>query len=225
MATEKDAGMRRGPTETELAKWTIAWLENMEWDVYQEVTHGQGLPRADIVAKRGTIIWVIETKLSFGLSVLQQAHYWRAHTHMVSVATWLHVKDFGKGIAKHLGVGIISPCRERTTEIIRPALNRNPLKLPKLHPEHKVFAEAGSNGSWYTPFQRTSRIVAETVKNYPGLTMKELVSQVDHHYASAASARQSLKTWIEAGKISGVEAYRDGKTLRCRPVPSHPRTP
>ena len=206
--------IHKPPAETELASWTVVWLEDLGWDIYQEVCGGGG--RADIVAKRGSIHWAIECKVGFGLAVIEQALRWKPHVHLASVACWSHTKEFGIDICRHYGIGIISPGQLETTERLRPKLNRHPFKIPKLCEEQKSYAPAGTNGGgWYSPFQRTCRIVAEEVRKNPGITMKDLVNRVDHHYSSAASARQSLKSWIEAKKIPGVEIFYNDANKLC----------
>ena len=206
------------PSEVEVARWVIRFLEDLEWDVYQEVSGHPG--RADIVARRGTVLWVIEVKTSFTLGVLEQAHRWLPHAHMVSVATPRCPGEFGKELCRTLGLGIIGASGQHadgsgTKEQIRPRLNRKPWKLPKLCVEQKTYAPAGSNGGYFSPFRRTCRIVQDHVRGDVTIPMKDLVNQVDHHYCSDASARQSLKTWIEAGKIPGVETFLNEKKKLC----------
>lgn len=208
--------------ETDLAQVVIAWLQDLRWDVYQEVTGAPG--RADIVARQGPLLWVIETKSTFGLHVLGQANSWRPHAHRVSVAvpySRMVAAPFAGEVLRNFGIGllIVSMQEKRVQERIRPALNRKPWKIPACCPEHQTYAPAGTNGGgYYTPYTRTCRLVVGEVKQSPGITMKELVDRVDHHYASPASARQSFKFWIERGEIPGVETfYNEAKRLCVRP--------
>jgi hypothetical protein len=211
--------MKYQPSEVEVARWVIRFLESLEWDVYQEVSGHPG--RADIVARRGTVVWVVEVKTSFTLSVLEQAHRWLPHAHMVSVATPRWPGAFGKDLCRMLGLGIISASQQYgdgsgTKEQLRPKLNRKPWKIPKLCEEQKTYAAAGSNSGYFSPFQRTCRLVMDHLRGENPVTMKKLVDLVDHHYCSDASARQSLKTWIDAGKIKGVETYIHDRKLCVR---------
>ena len=72
--------------ETDLAKSVIAWLQDLKWEVYQEVQVFSYGPIADIVATFGAITWVVETKISFSLKVMSQAEQWTPFSNLVSVA-------------------------------------------------------------------------------------------------------------------------------------------
>lgn len=216
-------------SETDVAVAVIAYLENLHWEVFQEVTIGSGgTGRADIVARQGSLIWVIETKTMFGLSVIAQARRWVQHAHLVSVATPRLVGDFdfGREVCRTFGVGILcsNPHRHSTydgssTELLRPRLNRHPRELPKLCEEHKTYAPAGTNGGGYfTPFNRTCRdvlsVVSRASSNPGGIPLKQVIDAVDHHYASDSTARNCMRRWIECGKVPGVEIrFEKGKAI------------
>jgi len=72
--------------ETDVAAATVAWLADMGWEVYQEVSLGNGGRTVDLVARSGAILWAIECKVSLGLAVLEQAHDLLPYAHLVSVA-------------------------------------------------------------------------------------------------------------------------------------------
>lgn len=208
-------------SETDVAKQIIAYLEDLRWEVFQEVTGVGG--RADIVARQGSIVWIIEVKTAFGLPVIEQARRWIPHAHRVSIGTPSYPGEFGQEVCRHFGVGIISSGRSYsdgsgTTELLSPRLNRRPWKIPMLCDEHKTYAEAGTNGGGYfTPFRRTMRIVEEEVRLHPGITIKALVDRVDHHYSSNSTARQCLAKWLTAGEIPGYGVqYEKGKNIVVR---------
>lgn len=71
--------------EVEVAPPVISWLEEQNWDVYQEVNTGLGSNTADIVALRNGLVWVIECKTRMGIEVLAQATRWGAHFRSVCV--------------------------------------------------------------------------------------------------------------------------------------------
>lgn len=83
--------------EEDLGPPVVAWLTAWGWDVYQEVVVGDGV--ADIVATRGPVVWIIELKLSFSLSLLDQAYHRRRYAHRVSVA----VPKYSRGGSVKLG--------------------------------------------------------------------------------------------------------------------------
>lgn len=217
--------MKTRPSETDVAASIIAYLENLHWDVFQEVTGAAG--RADIIARQGSLVWIIEAKTTFGLPVIAQARRWIPHCHMVSVATprYLGDFDFGREVCKTFGVGILCASRQpqygdgsMSSELLRPRLNRHPHKLPKLCDEHKTYAPAGTNGGGYfTPFNRTCRDVLRVVSansSNNGMPLKKVIDAVDHHYSSDSTARSCMRRWIECGKVPGVEIrFESGKAI------------
>lgn len=226
-----EMSMTNKKTEADLARHVIAWLEGQSWEVYQEVQLvSQGLI-ADIVAIQGQLVWIVECKTSFGLSVIEQAYNWRGKAHFVSVAVPesnrntarehrmadLVISMFGIGCIAVSGSGNWAQVRER----VAVRLNRQ-ARVKKIRgtltPAHKDFASAGnSQGLHWTPFQQTCLHVRRAVEECPGITMKELIGSIKTHYASPASARASLLHWIEAGKVAGVRLEREGKNLRLHP--------
>lgn len=220
--------MKVRPSEIDVAKGIIGYLTGLQWEVFQEVSISSGGPRADIVARQNSIVWIIETKTTFGLPVIEQARRWEIYSHLVSVATPSHVGEFGKEVCRLFGVGILSAGRtysdgSGTTEVLRPRLNRRPLRLPKLCEEHKTYAPAGTNGGGYfTPYNRTCRDVLSAVTREPGITMKKLVDIVDHHYASDTTARNCLRNWIKWDKVPGVEIRYEGNKMFVHPKEATP---
>lgn len=72
-------------TEAELAKVVTTWLRTDGWSTFHEIECRGG--RADIVAVRHGLVWLVETKLRAGLEVLAQAlEKRRAGAHGVLVA-------------------------------------------------------------------------------------------------------------------------------------------
>lgn len=206
-------------SEQAMAAHVVEWLRTEGWDVYQEVTF-RG-PRADIVAKRGPVLHVIECKTSMSIALIEQGLGWQAYAHHVSIACPQRKGGGGSAIARRFGLGIIEVNGHgRVMQHVHPAFARVRIdKLAKvLREEHKTFAPAGNAASrFYSPWQGTCDDVARFVAKHPGATLREMLAQVSTHYASAASARSSLTKWIEAGKVRGVRMERDGKALRLYP--------
>lgn len=98
--------------ETDLATPLTAWLRSMHWEVYSEVQIRSYDGRADIVAVfNKKVVWVIEMKLSFSLSLMAQAHGWHNCAHYVSIAIpqlgWTKGSNFGSIVLQKFGIGIL----------------------------------------------------------------------------------------------------------------------
>lgn len=220
-------------TEAELAAVVVAWLEALGGDVYQEVECATGV--ADIVAKVRGELWIVETKLAWSLALILQAMERRAEAARVYVAAphsrtmrgcaWV-CAELGIGVldvqvaSEHIdaGSGYGQP-NVREVAASR-KWNRRPTALAKiLRPEHKTHAKAGTNGGRWTPFRSTCEQVARAVKESPGITLKELVDGIKHHYRGNRSAVSSIAHWIDKGKIEGVRVEREpGAQLKLYPT-------
>lgn len=209
-----------------LAEKVVAYLQDLHWDVYQEVKPKGFGEVADIVAVQSNRVWIIEVKMSFSLAVIAQAYNWRNFAHWVSIAvpSPKRYKSFGYKVLKHYGIGLIRVSDytgSLAEDIIKPRLLRKALSkkiLGSLCEEQKTYAKAGNNRSeFYSPFKRTCNEVARAVHANPGINMKSLIEKIDHHYASVSSAKTSLRYWTDAGKIQGVRAERDGRIIKFYP--------
>lgn len=219
-------------SESELAAAVVAWLKDMHWTVYQEVQMMRGDGIADIVATQNKRLWVVETKLSFSLAVIEQANNWKAWAHYTSIAIPSSQtrrsprgRIVGEMLCRYLGIGIIKvenwgDGRSQPREAVEPPLNRHIIEglAESLCDEQLIRSVAGSiSGGHWTPFKSTCRDVLGYVRNHPGCTMKELLTHVQTHYASVASARSCLPGWIEEGKVPGVELRREGRKMFLHP--------
>lgn len=211
-------------TEQELAAKVVDWLQAQHWEVYQEVSCYGNV--CDIVATRAGVLWAIECKTTLGLSVMAQAHYWTrlAHYSSVAVPKPKRARDpFATLVLGNYGIGLLNvtmanPFRgyEAVTVGQRATLHRKILpKLGKsLREEQKTWAAAGNaEGKRFTPFQGTKQRVQSLVGRAGRLPFKKLIAMIEHHYASDASARNSLRQLIEGGIIEGVTLRREGREL------------
>lgn len=205
----------RPASETELARHVVAWLTQEGWDVYQEVAYGG--PRADIVATRGAVVYVVECKMTLSLALIEQALHWQPYAHMVSMAVPLPKRECsGRGLSQRLGLGILTSAprihEEVHPEFRRPSSDR---LRQALRDGHKTFAPAGNaEGRYFSSWQHTCQQVARWVAANPGKTLRELLAAVPTHYKTAASARGALAKWIELGKVPGVRLAREGRAVR-----------
>ncbi len=200
-------------TEADLAAVVVAWLQDSGATVYQEVEMAGGV--ADIVAKVGPEIWIIETKLHLSLALLVQAMERRRHAHRVFCAG-PHTKtlrDF-EWLCREVGVGLLAVHVGKDNRWDHPRViesapsrrwNTRPVALAgKLRPEHQTHAAAGTNGGRWTPFRDTCEQLLAVVVRNPGVPLRDAVASIRDHYSSKAAARTHLAGWIAANKVPGV---------------------
>jgi hypothetical protein len=219
------------PSEQSVAAVVVAYLEAMGADVYQEVTCATGV--ADIVARVGAELWIVEVKTQASISVLVQAMDRRRSAHRVFVAVPVSrtLPEFVQ-LAEEIGIGVLEVTTgdpearhaynqpRVVTKVSSRRWNARPCALAaKLRPEHKTHAKAGAVGSGgrWTPFRDTCEQLARAVAREPGVTVKDAIESIAHHYSSNAGARGSLVKWIDEGKVAGVE--RRGRQLFPANVP------
>ena len=213
-------------TEAELAAEVVKWLEGQKYEVYQEVQVGSYGRRADIVAVMAGRIWVIETKTTLSMAVIEQAVQWVGKTHWVSVCVPATkrghtARQFAQRVLKRFGVGIISyndrqgwrSIQETRGDLCRKILPHLPDLLKAHGEEFKGQLPVGSEGGGYwTPFKHTCNDLTRYVAEHQGCTMKEAIEGITHHYASDKSARGSLAHFIHDGVVEGlVLKHEEGK--------------
>ena len=207
-------------TEVQLAKPIIAYLEERGWDVYQEVLiYGKV---ADIVATFGKLTYIIECKTSLSLKLLEQAYNWRGKANFVSIAIPASSSygDFTRDLLIRNKIGTFSVRYSEVYENIHPQLNRKTINIQKfIRPEHKIWAEAGSQHGYYTPFQRTKQNIEYEIKKHPnGILFKDFIKLTEHHYSTEATARSCLRQWIDSGIIKGAKITYQGNKLFIYPI-------
>lgn len=208
---------RRKPkiVEEDLAGVVIDYLEDLGWEVFQEVGHGVGV--ADIVARSGKLIWVVEAKTSLSLQVMAQAARWRWHTHYVSVAVPRGKRrdssyGFASRILSDYGIGLLEvDCQSRYVQpTLVPSLMRKAASdrlAAGLVEEQKYYAKAGSkSGKHYTKWSGTRDRLVAYVFAHPGCTLKEALSNIEHHYHSPSSARASMAQLILTSAIPSIRS-------------------
>jgi hypothetical protein len=228
-------------TESELAAHVVAWLQDQRWTVHEEVYCGSV---ADIVAVMDRRIWVIETKRTMGVAVMDQADQWRQSVHWVSVATpGVKVASTGHdrfvdSVLKDRGIGRLVVGRGRhkapylagRVEIkLQPKMVRRPhpewvsKMRSALVPENAAGAPGGAKagapgGGYWTTWKATCRDLLREVERRPGMTLKAILDEVgSFHYQHIASARGALSSQLREGVIPGIRIKQDGRALRLYP--------
>jgi hypothetical protein len=204
-------------SEADLAAVVIAWLEVLGADVYQEVELIPRGIRADIVARVRAELWIVETKTSVSLALIEQAMERRRYAHRVYIAAPAYKARAGADLCRELGIGVLDvklgePGSKWDLPGVRELVpsrrwNSRPVKLAaKLRPEHKTSARAGAptSGHW-TPFRATCEQLVRAVRaaGAAGITIKDAIA-TKYHYSSVAGARSSLATWVRDGRLAGV---------------------
>lgn len=213
--------MARKYTEAEVAAVVIGHLEARGYDVYQEVELQAGGIRADIVAKLGPEITIVETKTSASLALLYQAIERRRHAHRIYIAVPVPAHEMIQ-VCTELGIGVlrvrINPDYEQNwnptrcdEELASRRWNTRPVKLAsRLRPEHKTSAAAGSQtGGHWSRWRDTCAQIERLARAHPGIKLRDAIAQVQHHYASRRGAVSTMGTHIRLGRVSGVK-IQDG---------------
>jgi hypothetical protein len=224
-------------SEAALAEVVTTWLRADGWRTYHEVE----LPRsgrADIVAVRRGLVWIVETKLQAGLEVLDQAlDRQRAGAHGVVVAVPGGPAALRlAAIAGRLGVGVLAveegtyyDGRLRTPQTgLHPVLKVWPDFARKarvaeltrlLRPEYERQA-AGTTGAMvrWTPFKAAVKSVVEALLAAPGhrllvdqLALDEAVREYKRGFVAAQLWRW-LCWAVDEGLVPGCTLDGRGKT-------------
>lgn len=213
-------------TEAQLAGAFQTHLEQLGWDCYPEVAVNRGGARADIVAYRKPLVWVIEAKLAFNEAVCEQARAWLAHAHIVTVlAPEGRSHPILTDWCRSNGVGVVRAWRHENYGTREPSYDFNIIVehrlhrsvylngryiADRLHPDMKRFT-AGTSGAFSSPWRRTMDEAVRIIKENPGVTVKAIVSTMKHHYHSDATARACLIKWLQDDKR--VRCERQGRAM------------
>ena len=212
-------------SEETLAAKVVAWLEENQYDVYQEVCAGLRTKSADIVVKMPSrLSWAIEVKTSLSLDVIRQAHGWIGKANYVSVAVPAantEGRRFSEKVLRGYGIGLIEVGKyDSVYESVHAAFNRSAGRwlADSLLPEQKVWGKAGNaNGDRFSPYARTCLNLLNYVRQRPGCFFKQAIENIDTHYNSITGARSALYHWLKLGKIKGVRLVKECNRLKLYP--------
>lgn len=204
--------------ESDLAKVIMCYLEDEGWDCYPEALLSHGRGRADIACTKEGVLWIIETKVSMSLKLLEQAFEWTRTKamHRVSIAIpYRDVSPFVHTLCREQGMGILmaTPKLRRAYSLkepkdIIPAPHKIQKMIASLHPDMKEYTPGSSNG-YSTPYNRTMKAVRLYLKSNPGAFLKDIVKDVPHHYASDRTATTCIP--------KAVKDFEKGK-IRCKKI-------
>lgn len=223
-------------SEAALAEVVTTWLRADGWRTYHEVELPRG-GRADIIAVRRGLVWIVETKLQAGLEVLEQAIDRRrvgAHGVVVAVPGGAAASRLA-GIAGLLGVGVLAveegtyyDGHLRTAQTgLHPVLKvwpgfarkaRVAELTARLRPEYERQA-AGTTGAMvrWTPFKAAVKSVVLALLAAPGhrllvdqLALDEAVREYKRGFV-AAQLRRWLTWAIDEGLVPACSLVGRGK--------------
>lgn len=223
-------------TEEELASAVCLYLKDMGFEIYSEVG-SYGGPVLDIVAKRGSLLWVVECKTTLNATVCAQAARSTWDANWVSVAVGERrragtslVRSWLTDKLEEAGIGIIEATEPwfkedgewQVSELLAPRFRRRVSEqlMRNLHEAQKDYAPAGNaQGLRWSPFRQTCDLLGKYVRRHPGCSVSDAVTAIDHHYKTFTSAKQSLVKWARAGKIPAVRV--EGRPPRLYPAECH----
>lgn len=193
--------------ETEFAKYVVNYFK--DYDLYYEVWD------VDIIAKMDNILTAIEVKTTLNFKVIEQAYRNRENFHYSYVAVpFAKNRYFQEKICTDYGIGLLVFEFSKETgklcdvrEKARPKFNRRAITkhIPLTAEDKKSIPGAsGKSGTTRTAFKITLEYIEEYVQRHPGCTFKELFENIDHHYYSIASARNSTYQYITKGIIKNI---------------------
>lgn len=208
--------------EQGLADRVVRALNLHGWNVYPEVAPwGAGEARCDIVAVRDPLIMAVEVKARLCSSVLWQARRWIGQVHCVVAAVGITraLRDpLFQDYARHHGIGVLPIPEDPDEKWLCPDGSKKwrwwhdscPFEsglVPRLFRirgdglrahlhEHQKQYLAGTQAGFSTPWSRTMDRAVDLVAKRPGITVREVVESIDHHYQRDATARACLLTWL-----------------------------
>ena len=218
---------QRNNPERELARPVVEHFRGLGI-VFPEVTCRTSGDRADLIVLRADAsLDVVEVKARPCERLERQARGWIDSVERVWVAyepprrgavtqRWLaRFKGLGVGVL-HVIAGTVTVTAEAREREAHPFFRTR--IVATLSPLHEHYAEAGNADSHYlTAFRLTCdrlRVVAEA---RPGLTMRDAVESIQHHYTSDKVARSALLGWVRAGKVAGIRAEVEAGKARLYP--------
>ena len=197
--------------ESDLTKIIEDYFTTLGYIAYKEVLSGS--KRSDLFLVRDNISIVVETKLNIGLKVIEQAFRWRLQSSYSYICVPYKHKtkyDFPLQICSDYGIGVIFYYEKRNEVVIKlePSLNLDPI-LPKLYEEQRESVGGNGLSDYITPFKLTVRDFINYIKINPNIEIGIVIDNINHHYKSKSSARQSLLKMIKIGVIKNINVLGD----------------
>lgn len=218
--------MKQKFKESDLASILISYLDDNNYTTYKEVSlKGRGSKiRADIYATKDGLNISIETKMSIGLKVIEQGFSWQQYSNMSFICVPRPTRKTRKTynlcieICKKLNIGLflVDMYSKEVIEYIKPTINTKPIQIPPLFEEQRN-SEAGNDRSEYiTLFKLTTNALNSYLVDKDNINLKEVISNIKHHYKNDQSAYTSLKKMIIQKVIKGLVISKDGTISKIK---------
>lgn len=201
--------MRRVIKETEVAAVATEWLQSQGWECWFEVPAHGGV--ADIVAVRGSVLWIVETKVTFSLDLFTQC--WRRLqspcSGVIAVAAGRYPNPILSEWAASRGIGVAKvTCDGRFSNVVMdqwPALRRldTSAMRRKLRPEMQTHSVPGSQSNRWTPFKSLVSSLQEELKAMPLQDASTLPCMSDYRRRSPSAQKRALTDYLKRGLIPG----------------------
>lgn len=203
-----------------------AYMREVGFEIYREVSLGAGRQRADLVGRRGPVIWVVECKAALTLHGMAQCHAWRGRAHLISMACpkgRTAITDVMRASLNGMGYGWLQTSindlsHGSVEEKLHPRFHRrvtfNWTRV--LNEAQKDYCAAGVKSGGWTPFKATVAEVERIVIANPGITLKLLMTELKgkHHYPNDAAAIGGISHWIREGVIKNIKTINEKGKLR-----------
>lgn len=219
--------------EHELGEQMLVWLqeEYPDWDIYQEISLGNARKRADIVLVKSDLVWVIELKTSLSLSVIQQAYEWQVDYRGVAVPKVMSKSArksrrwWGSYMARQMEIDLFEIGETYVDKFSRimPSIKHKPSYTWQKDKLLNVintgltegFAEAGTKGTYWTPYKQSMIEIREYLRENPGRSVYEIVEDLGKlHYSSERSARSTLLQRLQGIESGWCRVDRDARPYR-----------
>lgn len=211
--------------ETDLAATVIDWLSELGWDTFPEVQLRNRGPRADIVAIKNDMTWVIETKLSMNLHLMEQAIRWQelGALYVSMCIPFVSRRKAGKNywhsrvvdnFCREKGIGLIFANPPEVFKMIPAKLcrynyHRRHYILDCLDTRMKDYQAGSSSSEGYsTQRQRVLEDALQIIRQQPGCTLSDLVHRVKTNYRVRTKAKKYILRTLE--QTDGVEVTHQG---------------
>lgn len=217
--------MIKWDNEKELAKVVVDHLKDNGWTIYPEINDIDIVAtKPDAGAVNGLRIIGIECKKHFNLTVLAQAESRKRYVDEVYIAVtkgWKDNESFGCKIAKQFNIGVYFVDKYKAyciaTNSYKPTYNIH-LQVPGIYfprksqiidkmldPKAIDFAEAGQQaGKHWSVFQKTVGLLTDYVRDNPGVSLKDAIENIKHHYSNKTSAHSSLTKMFKRKVIETI---------------------